>query len=159
MTWSLVLLPALAIPVAATATAAAPHSTPALGVEEGRCRADESGAAFPVTVAGLKDRAGRLKLEVYPAKDHDFLADDNELVGAGRTFRRVRAAVPANDPVSLCVRLPGPGVYAVTVLQDRNGDDKFNASGSPAIRSSAWASQRRRTLVRARVPHQPGSRW
>ena len=118
-----------------------------------------AGAAFPVTVAGLKDRAGRLKLEVYPANDHDFLADDNELVGAGRTFRRVRAAVPANDPVSLCVRLPGPGVYAVTVLHDRNGDDKFNASGSPALRSSAWASQRRRTLVRARVPHRPGSRW
>ena len=111
------------------ATGAAPRSTPDLGIAEGRCRTDESGPSFLVNVIGLKDRTGRLKLEVYPANDQDFLADDNRLVGAGKVFRRVRAAIPATGPVVLCVRLPGPGVYAVTVLHDRNGDDRFNLSG------------------------------
>ena len=122
----IILVSALAT---AAAAAAAPRSSPDLGVEEGRCRAGEAGPAFLVDVAGLKDRAGRLKLEVYSSNDQDFLADDNQLVGAGKAFRRVRAAIPASGPVSLCVRLPGPGTYAVTVLHDRNGDDKFNLSG------------------------------
>ena len=113
----------------AASAAALPPSTPNLGIAEGQCRAGESGPSFLVTLAGLKDRAGLLKLEVYPANDTDFLADDNVLVGAGKTFRRVRARVPASGSVSLCVRVPGPGTYALTVLHDRNADGKFNLSG------------------------------
>lgn len=121
----------LAVMAVSTASAAAalPPSTPDLGIVEGQCRAGESGPSFLVTVAGLKDRAGQLKLEVYPANDADFLADDNTLVGAGKTFRRVRARVPTSGPVTLCVRVPGPGPYALTVLHDRNADGKFNLSG------------------------------
>ncbi len=125
MTWLAIGAVAAAL---GSVAAAAPRSTPALGVAEGQCRANESGPAFLVNVIGLKDRAGRLKLEVYPSDDRDFLADDNRLVGAGKTFRRVRSALPPSGPVVLCVRLPGPGVYAVTVLHDRNSDDKFNLS-------------------------------
>lgn len=121
-------LGALGLIAASSAAVAVPRSTPDLGVEEGRCRAVESGPAFLVSVAGLKDRRGALKLEVYPANDKDFLADDNVLIGAGKTFRRVRAAVPASGTPTLCVRLPGPGVYALMVLHDRNTDDRFNVS-------------------------------
>jgi uncharacterized protein (DUF2141 family) len=39
-----------------------------------------------VEVAGLKDRTGKLKLEVYPDNDADFLMDDNVLVYQGKTF-------------------------------------------------------------------------
>lgn len=100
-------------------------STPDLGKAEGQCRPGESGPAFLVDVRGLKDRQGKLKLEVYPANDTDFLADDNILVGAGKTFRRVEEPVPPSGPVRLCVRLPGPGTYAVSLLHDRDGNRKF----------------------------------
>jgi len=110
-------------------TAAAPiPSSPDLGKTEGQCRPGESGPAFLVDLTGLKDRSGKLKLEVYPANDADFLADDNVLVMAGKTFRRVEVPVPADPTPRLCVRLPGPGTYAVTVLHDRNADRKFSLS-------------------------------
>ncbi|MCJ2183181.1 DUF2141 domain-containing protein [Novosphingobium sp. 1949] len=100
-------------------------STPDLGQAEGKCRPNERGPAFLVSIKGLKDRQGSLKLEVYPANDTDFLADDNVLVAAGKTFRRVVEPVPATGTPQLCVRLPAPGTYAVTVLHDRDNDRKF----------------------------------
>ena len=100
-------------------------STPELGKAEGRCRAGEPGPALLVEAAGMKDRTGNMKLEIYPGNDQDFLADDNVLVAAGKTFRRVEVPVPQSGPVVLCVRIPGPGTYAVSVLHDRNMDRRF----------------------------------
>jgi uncharacterized protein (DUF2141 family) len=108
-------------------TAAIP-SSPELGKAEGRCRASENGPAFLVEVKGLKDRKGRLKLELYPANDTDFLADDNVLVAAGKPFRRVEEAVPAAGPVQLCIRAPGPGTYALSLLHDRDANRRFSIS-------------------------------
>jgi uncharacterized protein (DUF2141 family) len=99
-------------------------STPDLGTAEGRCRANEPGSSF--LVEGLKDRTGKLKLEVYPARDPDFLADDNILVSAGKTFRRVEQPIPASGPVQLCVRVPSAGSYAVSLLHDRDSNRKFS---------------------------------
>ena len=119
--------PALMVMLVPVLVAAQPlRSTPDLGKAEAQCRPGEGGPAFMVEVAGLKDREGKLKLEVYPANDADFLADDNILINAGKTFRRVELPVPADPAPKLCVRLPGPGTYAVTVLHDRNADRKFN---------------------------------
>ncbi len=101
-------------------------STPDLGKAEGRCRPGESGPALLVEAVGMKDRTGNMKLEVYPSNEKDFLADDNILVAAGKTFRRVEVLVPQSGPVVLCVRIPGPGTYAVSVLHDRNTDRRFN---------------------------------
>ncbi len=113
-----VLLPLLA--------AAAPiQSSPDLGKAEGKCRAAETGPAFLVHVNGLKDRSGRLKLEVYPANDKDFLGDDNVLVAAGKTFRRVEVDVPSSGVPVLCIRVPAAGRYAVSVLHDRDSNRKF----------------------------------
>lgn len=121
--------PACAVSLAALlpllAAAVPLRSTPDLGKAEGRCRAGESGPAFLVGVNGLKDRSGMLKLEVYPANDKDFLADDNVLIAAGKTFRRVEVATPDNGTPTLCVRVPGPGRYGVTVLHDRDSNRKF----------------------------------
>ena len=103
-------------------------STPDLGQAEGRCRPHEPGPALIVSVEGLKDRQGVLKLEVYPANDHDFLEDDNKLIMAGKTFRRVVKAVPVSGPVHLCVRLPAPGIYSVSLLHDRNDNHRFDLS-------------------------------
>ena len=100
-------------------------SSPDLGKAEGRCRPGESGPALLVEATGMKDRSGQMKLEVYPGNDEDFLADDNVLVAAGKTFRRVEVPTPQAGPVVLCVRLPGPGLYAVSLLHDRNSDRRF----------------------------------
>ncbi len=101
------------------------RSTPDLGKAEGRCRSGESGPALLVEAVGLKDRTGNMKLEVYPSNEQDFLADDNVLVAAGKTFRRVEVPTPDNGPVVLCVRIPGPGVYSVSLLHDRDSNRKF----------------------------------
>lgn len=119
------------------------RSTPDLGKAEGQCRTDEHGSAFLVDVEGLKDRQGRLKLELYPANDRDFLADDNILISEGKVFRRVEIPVPSSGPVSLCIRTPGPGRYSLSLLHDRNSDRKFALSidgigfaGNPKLRFS-----------------------
>lgn len=118
--------PALLAGLLPLLAAAAPiPSSPDLGKAEGRCRPGESGPAFLVHVNGLKDRGGKLKLEVYPANDTDFLADDNQLIAAGKTFRRVEVDTPKSGNPVLCVRVPAAGRYGVTVLHDRDSNRKF----------------------------------
>lgn len=111
--------------VAATATM---PSTPSLGIAEGRCRPSEAGPSLLITVVGLKDRAGNLKIELYPPNDVDFLAADNDLLSAGKVFRRAVNELPNDGPVRVCIRAPAAGVYALTVLHDRDMDRKFNLS-------------------------------
>jgi uncharacterized protein (DUF2141 family) len=103
-------------------------STPDLGKAEAACRASEPGPAFMVDVEGLKDRQGTLKLELYPANDHDFLEDDNILISQGKTFRRVEVPVPQSGTPHLCIRAPAAGSYALMVLHDRDGNHKLTLS-------------------------------
>lgn len=106
------------------------HAVPQLdlGKAEGACRRGELGPAFMVQVDGLKDRSGLLKLEVYPSTDADFLDDDTHLVEKGLVFRRVEVPPAPTGPVRICVRIPSPGRYAISLLHDRNGDHRFNIS-------------------------------
>lgn len=117
------LLLAAALPLM---TAAFVPSSPDLGTAEARCRAGETGPALMVEVIGLKDRTGLLKVEVYPGVEGDFLQDDNKLINAGKTFRRVEGPVPGEHNPRLCVRLPGAGRYGVMVLHDRDSNHRFN---------------------------------
>ena len=103
-------------------------SSPSLGVAEGRCRPGESGPSFIINVTGLKDRGGTLKVELYPANDEDFLADDNKLIAAGKAFRRQVIDVPKDGPVSLCIRAPAAGAWALSLLHDRDNNRKFGLS-------------------------------
>jgi uncharacterized protein (DUF2141 family) len=90
-----------------------------LGKAAGRCRANEPG---PAALAGL------LRAELYPANDDDFLNDDKILVRQAKTFGRVEIAVPPSGPVELCIRLPGPGTYTLSLLHDRDSNRKFGLS-------------------------------
>lgn len=118
-------------------------STPALGKAEGACRNPENGPAFLVEAIGLKDRQGLLRLELYPATDGDFLADDNVLIEAGKPFARVDMPVPHAGPVRLCIRAPRPGTYALSLLHDRNANLKFDLSsdgiGFPGNPKLGWS--------------------
>jgi uncharacterized protein (DUF2141 family) len=107
-------------------TAAFVPTSPELGKAEAQCRAGETGPALMVDVVGLKDHVGRLKVEVYPAVEGDWLQDDNKLINAGKVFRRVDEPVPGEASPQVCVRLPGPGRYGVMVLHDRDSNHRFN---------------------------------
>ncbi len=118
----------MTIPAVLLLASASIPSTPTLGMAEGRCRPSEPGPAVVITAHGLKDRRGRLRAELYPPDDDDFLADDNVLVGAGKLFRRVVEPVPPAGAVTLCIRVPGPGRYALSLLHDRDGNGRFGIS-------------------------------
>lgn len=96
-----------------------------LGEDAAAC-ASGHGPAIEVNVIGLKDRSGRLKLELYPATEEDFLKDDHDLVREGKTFRRIWANTPPSGAVTMCIRVPAPGTYAVLFTHDRDGKNKFN---------------------------------
>ena len=108
----------------ARAAGAAPTRAQAIGPDAAACAA--GGPAIQATITGLKDRRGTLKLELYPANEQDFLADDNALIAAGKTFRRVSVAVPASGNPVVCIRVPRAGRYALFFGHDRDGKPKFN---------------------------------
>ncbi len=133
-------MPMMSLMMLAAAAAALPTpgspkyipSTPDLGVAEGRCRAGESGPSYQINVTGLKDRRGVLRIELYPATEADFLQDDNILVMQGKPFARVVHQIPATGAVTACIRAPGPGNYALSVLHDRNSNRTFDRGSDGA---------------------------
>lgn len=127
----------LLIPLATAAALLAPAAAPAqvLGSDAEACAT--GGPALLVDVTGLKDRKGRIKVELYPATEADFLKDDRDLVAEGKTFRRVWADMPAAGPVRICIRVPHAGRYGVFVTHDRDGKNKFNFFADGAALPSA----------------------
>jgi uncharacterized protein (DUF2141 family) len=110
--------------LALLAIAAPLPAGPVQGVD-GSCSIGQ-GPQIRVQVQGIKDRTGRLKLELYPANEADFLKDDRDLVKEGKVFRRVWAPMPASGPINLCIRAPQAGRWAVLFTHDRDGKNKFN---------------------------------
>lgn len=96
-----------------------------LGSDSAACMGG-GGPAIRVNVDGLKDRSGELKLELYPANDADFLKDDRDLIKEGKFFRRVRVPTPATGAISMCIKAPTPGRYALLFTHNRDGKNKFN---------------------------------
>lgn len=120
---SLLIAPALAaLLLGAPADA---RGRPTIGSDAAACDAGD-GPAIRVEIAGLKDRKGRLKLELYPANANDFLRDDRDLINEGKVFRRVWADVPAAGPVEMCIKVPRAGSYGLFFTHDRDGKNKFN---------------------------------
>src|SRR3546814_19130592 len=99
-TISALLAAALALPIAA-------HAATPLGTDAAACAAGK-GPAVLVNVSGFKDRAGRMKLELYPATAADWLEHRKTLEAAGKTFRRVWADLPPIGAVALCSKFPHP---------------------------------------------------
>lgn len=116
----------LGLSVLALALAATPaQANRAIGADAAACNSN-SGPAIRVDVTGLKDRTGRLKLELWNATEEEFLKDDRDLKRDGQFFHRVWADMPPSGAVTMCIRAPKPGRYALLFTHDRDGKNKFN---------------------------------
>ena len=133
----------------ALACGAAPASATVLGSDAAACAG--GGPAVLVTVVGLKDRQGELKLELYPATEQDFLKDDRDLIRQGKLFRRVRAPTPATGGVAMCIRVPHPGRYALLFTHNRDGRNKFSIWSDGAGFASNQRLGRSRPKVRQAI--------
>lgn len=116
-----------------TALLASPETAAAnvLGPHAARCGAGATSAVL-VEVTGLKVRRGSLRVQSYggnPGKYFD----------KGAWLERIDVPVPATGGVSICVPVPKPGVYAISVRHDLNGNHKSDMSdgggmsGNPEI--------------------------
>ncbi len=144
---SVVALSVVALSVVPGAARAAPVP---LGSDGSACVT--GGPAIRVTVDGLRDRTGELKLELYPANDEDFLKDDRDLIREGKVFRRVRLPTPATGPIVLCIRVPSPGPYALLFTHNRDGQNKFNIwQDGAGFASNVRLGRSRPKLAMARI--------
>ncbi|WP_298670444.1 DUF2141 domain-containing protein [uncultured Sphingomonas sp.] len=111
---TLAMLPSALTPIAAAAQPV------------GETEACVNGPGIRAEIVGMKDRSGSLKLELFPANQHDFLRDDRDLLAEGKVFHRVWVPTPKSGPVVICMRVPRPGTYAILFTHDRDGKNKFN---------------------------------
>jgi uncharacterized protein (DUF2141 family) len=124
MTVKKILVTISALPIALLPLAA-PAQAGVVGEDSALC-ANGKGPAIQANIVGLKDRAGEVKLEIYPANENDFLRDDYLLVQEHKTFRRVTARTPQSGPVAMCIKVPAPGRYALLFTHNRDGKSKFD---------------------------------
>jgi uncharacterized protein (DUF2141 family) len=103
----------------ASAAPFAPAAATVFGPHTDVC---ESGKpAMLVRVEGLKSRTGILRVQLYggdPARYFD----------KGTYLDRVEFRTPAAGPVDVCVPVPRPGLYAVSVRHDANGNGAVDVS-------------------------------
>lgn len=145
----------LALALTGAALAAPAHAGP-VGAEAGAC-VSGTGPAIKVNIQGLKDRTGRLKLELYPANQADFLKDDRDLKAEGKFFHRVWADTPARGSVQMCIKVPTPGQYALLFTHDRDGKNKFNVwKDGAGFPGSAKIGRKRPQLAQALINVGPG---
>lgn len=104
--------------VAAVALPAAGHASP-IGPFADVCEA--GGSAMLVHVTGFKARSGLIRVQSYGGDpDHYF--------DKGSYLKRIDVRVPAIGAADVCVPVPGPGRYAVSVRHDINGSGKTDRS-------------------------------
>lgn len=111
-----------------------------LGSDSSACETEAAGPAVLLHVTGFKDRSGRVRVELYPPTQADFVAPGARLRAEGKTFKRIDTITPQSGDAVICVALPGPGQYAIAVMHDRDADghldvfsDGFGFPNNPKI--------------------------
>lgn len=75
-----------------------------------------SGSAVKVSISGIDSSVGKLRVQAYRGTKEDWLQK-------GRWLTRIE--VPARKgSATICMPLPGPGVYAIAARHDKNGNGK-----------------------------------
>lgn len=112
----------------ATGGATARASAAPLGPYAAQCAGGHP--AMLVVVSGLKSRSGTVRVQSYGGDPQAWFAK-------GTYLQRVELQPPAAGPVEVCLPVPGPGTYAVSVRHDVNGSGKADradgggTSGNP----------------------------
>ncbi len=115
---------AAALAIAATAALAAspaPLAANAPGAAPAGCTGPASGTWLNIVADGLRNGSGVLAITIYADNSSKFLIKHGSLyVG------RVDATAGTTRG---CIFLPKPGVYAVALYHDENGDGRFDRTG------------------------------
>lgn len=82
------------------------------------CAPGAEGPAALVTVHGFKDRAGNLRIAIYPATEADFLAP-------ARYVQRLDTRVTPEGEMTVCAPVPQAGEHVVVALHDRDANGKL----------------------------------
>jgi len=109
-----------------TGLIATPAAAQLLGPDAAACAPGSTQDAVLLTVDGFKSRDGNVRVELWPGVQGDFLRDHHQLVAEGKAYARVTVPVPASGPANICVKLPGPGTYALGAFHSPSGERKFN---------------------------------
>lgn len=99
---------------------------PVLGPDAALCADGSKADALLLTIDGLKNRKGTVRVELWPGVEGEFLRDHHQLIAEGKPYERVTIDPPASGPAKVCVKLPGPGTYAVGAFHSPAGVRKFN---------------------------------
>lgn len=103
----------------------------AVPIDDVRCRPG-AGPAVLVRVAGFKTRTGKVRVRLFGGATSTYFDKKKALV-------RIERPVPRTGRADVCVPVPRPGLYAVDVRHDLDGDGKTGrrdgggASGNPSI--------------------------
>lgn len=123
---------ALAVLPLAALSLPAPADAVILGPSAAAC-AGGDGPAVLVKIAGLRNRAGTVRVRLFSGGKPSSWFDKRQHIG------RIEVPTPNAGPVEVCVKAPRPGPYVVDVRHDinNNGDtdraDGAGASGNPKI--------------------------
>lgn len=109
-------------PAIFAALALAAGAAPSLAVAgPAGCTGPVSDTWIDVAVDGVRNGQGQIAITLYPDVSRRFLVKMGSLY-IGR--------VPATEGVTHgCIFVPGPGVYAIAIYHDENGNQQFDRTG------------------------------
>ncbi len=85
-------------------------------VNDMRQCAPGGGPAVRVTIRGVREAAGKIRVQAYHATKADWLEK-------GKWINRIELPARKGN-MTFCVPLPGPGAYAIAARHDTNGNGK-----------------------------------
>ncbi|MCA1653539.1 MAG: DUF2141 domain-containing protein [Sphingomicrobium sp.] len=96
-------------------------SATAVGSDAAACTSGRP--SIDVLVRGFKEPTGTIKVSLYDGNPARYLVHHGKL-------RNVVVPVRSTAPMEICIAVPAPGVYAVALHHDLNGNgDKDRADG------------------------------
>lgn len=90
-----------------------------IGNNMAKCGAG-AGPAIKVTVSGIKEASGKIRVQSYYGTKADWLE-------SGRWLARIEAPAK-NGSMTFCVPVPASGTYGIAVRHDVNGNGKTDLS-------------------------------
>lgn len=107
--------------IATAAMTAAPTVAEAQGAAPAGCTGPASSTWLNVTVSGVRNSNGVIAVTLYADDSSKFLVKRGSLY-VGRTDA-------TTGVTRACIFVPKPGIYALALYHDENGDGKFDRTG------------------------------